>query len=218
MTAFIARHLVPIGLVLAAVVALSVQQIRITGLEVSPFGVTLLDVEGWKSRAARHEAEAVKWRRSSDRWQFAHQQLAGDIQSARNEARARDRANALRVERAQQQAIERTSDAYEVRLADTRAALERLRLELDRAGAAAADSGRGGAADVPGAYTARCQALGATDCDTLLAALPGLLAEAETNTAKLIELQAYVEALLAIDWTGGDDVTSRRTVPQSSIG
>ncbi len=145
-------------------------------------------------------AEAARWEKSARAWQDAHDGLAERTRQARLAAAEADRHNAERVERELAAITERTADDYQDRLADSRAALERVRRDL--AAATRADPGGGGAAHLPGAYTARCRALGAADCDALLAALPDTLSAAEENTAKLIGLQDWALSMLAVDYSG----------------
>jgi len=151
------------------------------------------DRDAWKSASA-------KWETAAHAWQGAHGKLLADVRLAQAAAAAADRANVERVKREYQGINERTADDYEARLGDTRAAVERVRRQY--AAAAAGDQGDGGRADVPQSLTARCQALGAADCDALLAALPERLAAAEDNTSKLIELQDYVRSSLLLDFSG----------------
>lgn len=148
-------------------------------------------------------AEAVAARADAAHWRDARNKLAWDTAVARAQAEAADRANRERVAREYNQIIERTAHDYQDRLADTRAALERVRGEYAKI--AAADRGGPGAAAVPPALAARCRAVGAADCDALLAALPDLLAAAESNTGQLIALQDYVRQTLLIDPSGADE-------------
>lgn len=152
------------------------------------------DRDEWKAASA-------KWRTATFAWRDAYQHYHADVLRVTAEAEEADRANAARVNREQQTIIERTKDVYESRLADTRAAVRQLRQQLDAANAARSDGG-GGPADLSGADEARCRAFGAADCDAFFTALPDILAAAEDNTAKLIALQAFVNALLALDWDG----------------
>ena len=159
----------------------------------------------WQQRdAARHDATdwqaaADKWREATGAWQDAHADLIARVEAERAAAAAADRANAARVERQYQLIAERTADDYETRLADTGAALERLRDDLERARTAAPGGGGGREPDLSGDLAARCRAFGAADCDALLAALPDQLAAAETNTATLIALQDWARSVLAVD-------------------
>jgi hypothetical protein len=151
-------------------------------------------------------AVAGQWEDNAHAWQAAHARLLANVRAAQLAAAAADRANVARVKREYQAINERTTDAYEARLSDTRAALERVRQQY--AAAAAGDPRDGGRADVSGALTARCQALGAADCDALLAALPDRLAAAEDNTGKLIALQDWVRSTLLIDFSGNGAAAS----------
>ncbi len=165
---------------------------------------------------------ALDWRDATHAWQRAHAQLRGDVAQARIDAAEADRANAARVAAEIEQIRERTADDYENRLADSAAALERLRGQLSgqpRDTATTAASGSGGRTEVlPAGYTARCQAFGAASCDALLAALPGQLAAAEDNTSKLISLQDYVRGLIAVDFSGAEIAPANSNEPTASAG
>lgn len=164
-------------------------------LAIALFRLWRLDAErdDWRSAARDYESAYLAW-------QGAFHKLVVDVELGRVEAAKLDRENADRVS-AELETIKReTADDYDKALADTRAAAERLRRQL--AQAATEDRSGGGTAAMPGDYSARCAAFGYADCDTLLAALPGLLTAAEENTAKLIALQAWVKAMLAIDLNG----------------
>lgn len=161
------------------------------------------DRNEWQSRSAIWEAAAGEWK-------AAHEAMFASLQISRKAAAEADRENAARVGREMEQLKKRTADDYEIRLADTGAALERLRHELARSGSAP-DGGSGGAATpLPTALTARCRAFGAANCDALLAALPDQLAAAEDNTAKLIALQDWARGTLAIDFSGTAPATAER--------
>ena len=138
-------------------------------------------------------------------WKHDYDRYDAKVRKAALDAAAADRAHAAAVARQIATIRERTAHDYQARLDDTRSALERVRQQYAAAVAAGTAAGRlgdGRAEAVPAALTARCQALGAADCDALLAALPGTLGAAEDNTSQLIALQAYVRAVLAIDFTG----------------
>ena len=117
----------------------------IAGLAVSvALGVLLLIQKG----------ESRHWQKQSGQFErlYAQEQaaLAGTIASTRaaaEQARIADQANAQRVAAEQQSINERTSDAYEARLAAARTLAKRLR---DAAAGAAADPGGRSAASVPG--------------------------------------------------------------------
>ncbi len=155
-----------------------------------------------KLRAERNkwQTASATWQEAAGKWQQAHDQVIANVRRQRARAAEMDRQNAARVEREQARVIEETKRAYQVDLADSRAAAEQLRQRL--AHAAAAGGSDSGAAPVPGDFTARCRAFGAADCDALLAALPGQLTEAEENTNKLIRLQDWARGLLSIDMNG----------------
>ncbi len=150
-------------------------------------------------------AVAGQWEDNAHAWQAAHARLLANVRAAQLAAAAADRANVARVKREYQAINERTTDAYEARLSDTRAALERVRQHYAAAAGGPRDGGR---ADVSGALTPRCKALGPADCDALLAALPDRLAPAEDNTGKLIALQDWVRSTLLIDFGGNGAAAS----------
>ncbi len=160
------------------------------------------DRDDWQRIAGKFQTAAEKALHAAEAWQRAHGKLVDDVKAKRKAAAEADRLHAAQVARQLYHIRERTADDYQARLADTRLALERVRDQLARAEAAAGDPGGGGGAAVPAALTARCRAFGAADCDALLAALPGQLAAAEGNTARLIALQDYVRSMLAIDFSG----------------
>ena len=170
---------------------------------------TLLVSAGWQAweageeRAGRIAAETLAKDETAraGRGQTAHRALVVSVNNARRDAREKDAAHAAALARAQEATRERTAREYQAQLADSRLALERLHVRLDAARAAGA-AGGGGAADLPDPNAARCRAFGAADCDALFAALPGQLAAAEDNTAKLIGLQDYVRTTLALPWAG----------------
>lgn len=166
-----------------------------------------LIIAGWSWHGAASDRDSWKdkseeWERAAYSWKAAHDTLARDVDAAQREAAEADRAHIADVQQQFQTIIERTADDYQARLADTRAALERVRGDLARVADAETDRSDGGGAAVPAPYTARCRALGAADCDALLTALPDRLAAAEDNTAKLIGLQDYTRSMLGIDWDG----------------
>ena len=172
--------------------------------------ITVLALAGallwWTLGSTRSErdtarASATTWETSAKDWQAARDELANSTRQASLAAAQADKANAARVAAELDKVKERTANDYQDRLADSRAALERLRRDLAAAGAQT-DPGGGGAAAVPPALGARCRAFGAADCDALLAALPDLLSAAEDNTAKLIALQDWARSMLAVDFSG----------------
>lgn len=176
------------------------RHIAITALAVIAFGLW------WQSSANAERAQkwydtAGTWRRAALDWQTAHETLTGNVQRQTAAALAADLDHKERVDAQQRAIIERTDHDYQSRIASIRADAGRLRQQLDLAQAANSESG-GSTAGVPGADDARCRAFGAADCDQFFERLPTLLAEADTNTAKLTGLQAYIRDLLAIDWQG----------------
>ena len=158
---------------------------------------------GLRAERDAQQARAVAGEALAGEWKAAHDRLATGMARARLLAGEADRRNAARVAAEMDAIRERTAHDYQDRLGDSRAALDRLQRELAAAGAAgaAADPGGGAAAAVPAALAARCRAFGAADCDALLAALPGLLSAAEDNTAKLIGLQDWARAIVAVDFS-----------------
>ena len=138
-----------------------------------------------------------------DQLKEQHYSFVADVQAKTAEAERLDRVNAARVDREMKAIRERTVHDYEVRLSDTRNALDQLRQRV--ATASAGSEGHGDGTDMSDAYAARCKAFGFADCDTFFAALPELLAAAEDNTATLIELQNWVRDTLSIDLDGNDD-------------
>lgn len=90
------------------------------------------DRNRWKSLAADRQAQLVRTAAAFDR-------TVANYRSAAARAKADDAANAARVEAQQSHINSDTEKRYEARLADARAAAERLRAQL----AAASDSGPG---------------------------------------------------------------------------
>ncbi len=169
--------------------------------------------DDWRAASGQWQQTAAKWQDATAAWQGAHRQLVTDVQLRTAEAEAADRARKDRIDRQQQAAIERTANDYENRIAAIRADAERLQQHTRRAAATADHQSGGAATDMPGPDQARCRAYGAADCDAFFAALPGILAEAETNTAKLTGLQSYIAELLALDWQG-DNATAPMEPPR----
>ncbi|MFZ5749079.1 MAG: hypothetical protein ACOY45_15650 [Pseudomonadota bacterium] len=176
------------GAALLLLAALAVQTVRIEGAKLWP-----VSIAGMRQQVAERTRER-------DAIAAAHAKFVADAAAASAAAAAAAEANVARVRREFAAINERTEDAYQARLDDTAGALERVRRDL--ADIAARDTSDTGGARVPAALTARCRALGAADCDALLAALPDLLAAAEDNTGKLIALQDWVRAALAVDFAG----------------
>jgi hypothetical protein len=117
----------------------------IAGLAVSVALAVLLLIQAVETR---------HWKKESGRFEklYLEEQsaFAGTVANGRAAAaaaRASDQANAGRVEAEQRAISERTSNDYEAHLAAARALARRLR---GQAAIAAADSGRRGAAPVPG--------------------------------------------------------------------
>lgn len=154
------------------------------------------DRDDWRKASGQWEAAARSW-------ETALNKLVVDVEQGRLQAAKMDEANKARVAREMAKIRKDSADDYQKLEADTAAAVGRLRGKL--AQIATEDRSGGGAAAMPGDYTARCKAFGAADCDALFAALPGMMAEAEGNTNKLIALQAYVNGILAVDMNGEAD-------------
>ena len=128
------RAILEISITVALVAALVAQTVRIDGLALWPLHITGLKSELQTSR--QHTAET----------KAAFDQTVAGYRAAAAQARAEDAANASRV-KAEQSAINRRSaDEYPTRIAAARADAQRLRHHA----AAAADSGAGGAAPMPG--------------------------------------------------------------------
>lgn len=145
---------------------------------------------------------AGTWKGAALDWQTAHETTIENVAQRTAQALAADQQRKTRIEAQQRAIIERTDHDYQSRIDAIRADAGRLRQQLDLAQTANGDGGVG-AAHLPGSPEPRCRAFGAANCDEFFDRLPELLAAADTNTAKLIELQAYVRGLLALDWTGG---------------
>ena len=156
------------------------------------------------ARADREARNADDWMASAGAWEAELNAFVEDIVAKQAAAAEADRANAARVDAEFAALNERTVDDYEARLARSRAAAVRLRNDLARAETRPASKGGsvGGGADGAEDYTARCAAFGAADCDGLLRSLPGILAEAQINTDKLLGLQHYVAGSTLIDFQG----------------
>lgn len=99
-------------------------------------GMARIDARHWKKQSARFEQ---LYRAAT----AAHATSVAAMRAAREQARAADAANSARVRSAQSAINERTSNDFEVRLADARARAQRMR---DRAVAA---DGSGGGRDAP---------------------------------------------------------------------
>jgi len=170
------------------------------------------DLASQTARADREAQNADDWMASAEGWESEFHAFVDEVSAQQVAAAEADRANLARVEAEFAALNERTVDDYEARLAGSAAAAERLRNRLARAEAEpAAQSGSlGSAAGVPGAYTARCQAFGAADCDGLLQQLPWVLAEAQRNTDQLVALQHYVAGAALIDLSGEPDRSEPR--------
>ena len=146
------------------------------------------------------KVETRHWKKESARFEqlYSREQsvLAGTIANYRAAAdaeRAADQANLIRVAAEQRAINERTSNDFEARLAAARLSAQRLR---EQTASAAADSGRGGAAAVPGLPAAAEGASGAAGQDRL----PDADALTATEQAiQLDELIKWVRAQAAVD-------------------
>jgi hypothetical protein len=105
-------------------------------------GLALLvhDRNRWKAKTAHH-AEVLAGERA------AYAATVANVRAAAEQARAADQANAARVAARQDAINQRSDDDYQDRIADARAAAQRLRGEGP---SAAADPGAGRAAGLPG--------------------------------------------------------------------
>jgi len=128
--------------------------------------------------------------------QTAHAGTIANYRAAAEEARRADRANAQRVQARQAAINERTADDYEKRLADARAAAGRLRSQAEPA---RGDSGRGGAAPMPGLPAAAQGADQAAGQDRLPLADRLIATE---QAIQLDELIKWVERQHAVDPNG----------------
>jgi hypothetical protein len=156
------------------------------------------------------KGETRHWRKQSGQFEQLYRgeqgAFAGTVanyRAAAAEARAADLASAERV-KAQQSAInQRSEHDYETRLANARADAQRLRLE---AATSAANSGRGGAAPVPGISVAACKPAQAAGQDRL--PVDDALTATE-QAIQLDELIRWVKRQSAVDPYAGGDVSGR---------
>jgi hypothetical protein len=153
------------------------------------------------------KADARHWKKETGRQeqlyraeQAAHAGTVANYRATAEAARAADLANAERAAAEQRSINERTRDDYEKRIADARLAAGRL-----RSGAAAAHSGGGRSAPMPGLPTTAAGAAEAAREDRL----PQSDALTATEQAiQLDELIEWVKAQHAVDPNGGrTDVT-----------
>jgi len=154
------------------------------------------------------KAETHHWKRHGARFeqlyrdeQSAFAATVANYRAAADAARIADKANAERVASEQRAINERTSNAYEARLADARARAEQLRRE---AAAGATGSRAGGAASMPGLPAAAGGAAQAARQDRLPVATPAELGAADALTAteqaiQLDELIKWVRAQAKVD-------------------
>jgi hypothetical protein len=148
--------------------------------------------------------DATHWHRESDRFEklYTDEQLAlakttAAYREAADKAEADDKANARRIA-AQQSAInQESSNDFEKRLADARAAADRLRQEL---AAAPADPGGRGAAAVPGLSVAPGGPAQAAGQDGLSDALT-----ATEQAIQLDELILWVRRQHSVDPNANDE-------------
>ena len=167
-----------------------------------------LNLQGWVGLAAslllafaslRATGEARHWKKQSGQFEqlyagerTALAQTVANYRAAAEQARQADAANARRVEAAQAQINERTSDDYEARISDARARAQRLRANAK----GAIDSGAGRNAAVPGLSVAPGGIAQAAGEDRLPAS------DALTATEQAIQLDElikWVKAQTAVD-------------------
>jgi hypothetical protein len=127
--------------------------------------------------------------------QAAFATTVANYRAAADAARAADQANLTRVAAEQRAITERTSNDFETRLAATRAAAQRLRLNAQ----AATDTRAGGGASMPGASHAASALAQAAGKDEFS------LAERELATEQAIQLDdliKWIRAQTAVDNNG----------------
>jgi len=164
------------GIAIVALVFAGVQTVRIEGLKIWPIAITGL-TEKLETRTAERDAERT-----------AHQKTKDDYRAAQRDA---DRLEAERISRVRSEQQEITDDVmqdYGRRLADARAAADRLRGEAVRAGNGAA--GAPGSVDLSGAGDAADRAGEAAD-DRRLSVEERLIA-----TEQAIQLDALIDWIL----------------------
>jgi hypothetical protein len=130
-------------LALALFAAVMFQTARIEGFKIWPFHIAGLKAELADARQRLADTQA------------AFDQTVANYRAAAEQARRADAANVARVKAEQAKINQETSDAYQSRLAATRAQLERLRSQVPQA---RADSGSGGGPAVPAVPTPTCGA------------------------------------------------------------
>ena len=150
------------------------------------------------------KSETRHWSRQSTQFeQLYHDEQAAfaattaNYRAAAAQAAAEDQANAAHVAATQRAINERTSDAYEARIAAARARFDELRRQ---AGGAAADPGRRPGAPVPGLPAAAGGAAQATGEDRLPATDRQLATE---QAIQLDELIKWTRAQARVDAAGG---------------
>jgi hypothetical protein len=146
--------------------------------------------------------DAAHWHQESDRFEklYDGEQLAlakttAAYREAADTARAEDSANATRVTAEQQTINRRTNDDYEKRLADARAAADRMRQQL---AAAPAHPGSRAAAAVPSLSAAAGGPSQTANEDRFSDALT-----ATEQAIQLDELIKWVKTQAAVDPNGG---------------
>jgi len=122
----------------------------------------------------------------------AHLATIENVRKGREAARELDRQNAERVKAEAAAINERTIRELETRTRTYAARADRLRAQL-----ATLETGDGGgaAAVLPGDPDATCRALGAADCEDLVARM----IDAQGSIDRLIALQAWASGVSAID-------------------
>jgi hypothetical protein len=156
--------------------------------------------------------DALHWHSESHRFaklyadeQLAFAQTTVAYREAADQARADDKANAERVAAQQSTINQESSNDYEKRVADARAAADRLRQEL---AASAAHPGAGGTAAVPGLPPAPGGPDQAAHQDQLSYALT-----ATEQAIQLDELIKWVRKQAAVDPNGGSGQKLSSTSP-----
>lgn len=151
--------------------------------------------------SAKHEA--AKWERRThaamaqvEEERAAHLQTITNFRTAAYEAAKADAENKRRVEREVKEADQRRVASYEKRIADARAAAERLRRE---ARAIEADPGRGGTSPVPGVPDPPGR-VGEAPCDCGLSDAERLIATEQA--IQLDELISWLKEIAGIDFQG----------------
>jgi membrane protein involved in colicin uptake len=164
------------------------------GLVVAAILGTLLFLQHGETR--HWQGQATKFEQLYKGEQSAHRQTVINYQNAAEQARKKDVANKARAEAEQKAERERTLREYEARIADARARAERLRQQLNKAGA---NPGSSGAAGLPG-DSAASPGANAASPEGGLSIDERLIATEQA--IQLDELIDYVEGILKVDLSG----------------